>query len=332
MPRLLPDGTFEYTAEDYAGLAETLGVNLFAPLSDIKKNSRRLSLLNEAADALAEVAERRERQSIQVGAHRRDTYKPYQPSIRLAEQAIAFCQQEHSTVTMPRLLPDGTFEYTAEDYAGFAETLGVNPFAPLADIKKKYRQLSLKGHPDKGGSHETMQQLNEAADGLTKVAEHREREFIKGAKKIWGFSLWQGRLLKKKEQEQREQYNQYEEMMEARREARREAQREIDRKLEELKKKKEESDKKKEGCDKGTKESQDESVCAANTTDSASPKSSQTHPTATASRTHDQDSTDSFTTHSTHPACADEDSIELPAGVEIAVGLVAEQGPAAHGQ
>ena len=105
-------------------------------------------------------------------------------------------------------------------------------------------------------------------------------------------------------------------------------------KLEELKKKK------KEKRDKGTKGSQDNSPCAAHTTDSAS---AQTHPTATAGHTHDQeetttrpteeqDSTDSPTTHSTHPACADEDIIELPAGVDIAVGLVAEKGTAAHGQ
>ena len=34
---------------------------------------------------------------------------------------------------------------------------------------------------------------------------------VQGAKKIWGFSLWQGRL-KKKEQERRERYDKYEEV------------------------------------------------------------------------------------------------------------------------
>ena len=36
------------------------------------------------------------------------------------------------------------------------------------DVKKIYRELSLKNHPDKGGSHQAMVAINEFYEKLTK--------------------------------------------------------------------------------------------------------------------------------------------------------------------
>jgi len=41
-------------------------------------------------------------------------------------------------------------------------TLGLDQSANLADIKKRYRQLSAQNHPDRGGKTEKQQALNEA--------------------------------------------------------------------------------------------------------------------------------------------------------------------------
>ena len=37
----------------------------------------------------------------------------------------------------------------------------------LAELKKSYRVLALQNHPDKGGSTETMQQINIVISGFT---------------------------------------------------------------------------------------------------------------------------------------------------------------------
>lgn len=41
-------------------------------------------------------------------------------------------------------------------------TLGVKPTASDADIKRTYRSKAAKSHPDKGGNHEQMAELNDA--------------------------------------------------------------------------------------------------------------------------------------------------------------------------
>jgi len=39
-------------------------------------------------------------------------------------------------------------------------TLGLPLGAPMEDVRKTYRQLALKHHPDRKGDHATMSQLN----------------------------------------------------------------------------------------------------------------------------------------------------------------------------
>ena len=45
--------------------------------------------------------------------------------------------------------------------------LGVDAGASATDIKKAYRQLVLKAHPDKGGDQEKFLRITEAYAGLT---------------------------------------------------------------------------------------------------------------------------------------------------------------------
>ena len=47
------------------------------------------------------------------------------------------------------------------------EILGVAADAPIAEIRKAYRQLSLKYHPDQGGSAEMMAKINDAHEHMT---------------------------------------------------------------------------------------------------------------------------------------------------------------------
>lgn len=54
------------------------------------------------------------------------------------------------------------------------ETLGVEPDASQAQIKKAFRQRALKAHPDQGGSREAMEVLQHAYDVLSDV-ERRAR-------------------------------------------------------------------------------------------------------------------------------------------------------------
>lgn len=49
-------------------------------------------------------------------------------------------------------------------------TLGVATDASVDDIKRAYRRAARHAHPDRGGSHERMQALNEAKDVLTDPA------------------------------------------------------------------------------------------------------------------------------------------------------------------
>jgi curved DNA-binding protein CbpA len=58
--------------------------------------------------------------------------------------------------------------------ASYYTLLTVSPHASVADIKSKYRQLSLRYHPDSGGSTEKMVELNEAYHTLSNPLLRRE--------------------------------------------------------------------------------------------------------------------------------------------------------------
>lgn len=51
---------------------------------------------------------------------------------------------------------------TRTDYQAWWVVLNVNPDSTEEEIKKSYRNLSKTSHPDLGGSHEMMLQLNKA--------------------------------------------------------------------------------------------------------------------------------------------------------------------------
>ena len=49
--------------------------------------------------------------------------------------------------------------------------LGLNSFASLEMIRKAYRRLALKHHPDRGGDEQRMKEINEAYEYLMKNKE-----------------------------------------------------------------------------------------------------------------------------------------------------------------
>ncbi|KAF0716913.1 hypothetical protein As57867_002590, partial [Aphanomyces stellatus] len=53
------------------------------------------------------------------------------------------------------------------DNTSFYETLGVSKNASAADIKKAYRKLALKNHPDKGGDPELFKNITVAYEALS---------------------------------------------------------------------------------------------------------------------------------------------------------------------
>jgi hypothetical protein len=60
--------------------------------------------------------------------------------------------------------------YLAMDDRGWAlELFGLQEPLTLADIKRRYRQLAMELHPDRGGDHEQLVELNRARDVLSKV-------------------------------------------------------------------------------------------------------------------------------------------------------------------
>jgi DnaJ family protein A protein 2 len=48
----------------------------------------------------------------------------------------------------------------------YYEILGVDATSNSGEIKKAYRKLSIKNHPDRGGNPESMKKLNEAFETL----------------------------------------------------------------------------------------------------------------------------------------------------------------------
>lgn len=58
----------------------------------------------------------------------------------------------------------------AEEYY---QILGVARDATEVEIKKRYKKLALKHHPDKGGDAETFKKISEAAAVLTDPSQRR---------------------------------------------------------------------------------------------------------------------------------------------------------------
>ena len=67
----------------------------------------------------------------------------------------------------------------------YYETLGLNPSANLQEIKKAYRRLSIKHHPDKTGGDATIfKALSEAYKILGDEEKRREYDRIRQSKPI----------------------------------------------------------------------------------------------------------------------------------------------------
>ena len=58
----------------------------------------------------------------------------------------------------------------------YYEVLGVDRGVSEGDLKKAYRKLALKHHPDKGGDAERFKAVTEAFEVLSSHSEQRERE------------------------------------------------------------------------------------------------------------------------------------------------------------
>ena len=57
--------------------------------------------------------------------------------------------------------------------------LGVNKNASPEDIKKAYRKLAMKHHPDRGGDAGKLQEINEAYDTLKDPKKRSQYGLIK---------------------------------------------------------------------------------------------------------------------------------------------------------
>lgn len=51
---------------------------------------------------------------------------------------------------------------------GWREVLGVDASLPLSEVGKRYKVLAFENHPDRGGSHERMAEINHAWDEAQK--------------------------------------------------------------------------------------------------------------------------------------------------------------------
>ena len=65
----------------------------------------------------------------------------------------------------------------AKGFEKALKVLGLTPFVTYDEIKKRYRELSKKLHPDFGGSAEDMDRLNRAYEFLKKYIENYRYTF-----------------------------------------------------------------------------------------------------------------------------------------------------------
>jgi hypothetical protein len=54
--------------------------------------------------------------------------------------------------------------------------LGLSPLDSAETVKRRYRQLALENHPDRGGSQEAMAEVNLAYEMITRHLQRREEE------------------------------------------------------------------------------------------------------------------------------------------------------------
>ena len=69
--------------------------------------------------------------------------------------------------------------------------LGLPNCASLEEIKKAYRALALKFHPDRGGNEEHMKVVNEAHEYLVKNKEEYDQTLLPARPKLktYGFTI-----------------------------------------------------------------------------------------------------------------------------------------------
>ena len=70
------------------------------------------------------------------------------------------------------------------------EVLGLPNFASLDEIKKAFRSLAFKHHPDKGGNPETMKLISAAYDILSKKKEEYDARLKQVGRPIIIVKTW----------------------------------------------------------------------------------------------------------------------------------------------
>jgi hypothetical protein len=71
------------------------------------------------------------------------------------------------------LVSERAAEREARELADARATLGVGPDATAEEVREAYRRLAALEHPDRGGSHARMVQLNAARDRLLRALKEK---------------------------------------------------------------------------------------------------------------------------------------------------------------